>query len=668
MVRKLSIVAFVVCGLVLVLAQVPTYHPGPQLANAVSKVVNSVFSVNWVEASVQPGADIETQIANACSALAAKGAGGGFITVSFTGTRTGALNANPFANCPDNASPGNGTIIFFISSPNGTIITSYPWLTPNKSRLYGAFGWLARGWTTIKAGSNFKTIANKRNAALARNTGLSRSSGGVVTATFTNTDAALGTAITLHEPIAIGCSSTNATDQSFVGTWDVASSSSTTITYNQPQLGSATNSNGACTLVAGTPLIGMAENNKDGTISGGCTPGTNCYGNATAAFGAGVLGLTLDCDDLAGNTGCVGIRNILSQERTYVSDVGINNFNFIGMVLDNMSTTGLQNSGPYTNIELYASPAADSHDSNCNPINAANTSYPLEGIYMWGLSVRSVSAYTMTTSNCTDTSAPFIGLETSNTGNVELGTLGTIHCEGFNVCVEIGQQQASNGGVTVIGMGGAPADTRLSGTAHAIDISANYATTDVSCLNTRRNTGMVSAIVNNIDGDNLNGAGDAVVAMYSWDIQATIGSTVLTTSQTVPNRMVGLTVNRIITTGSLLPSCSSTGIGTALNGAACGFTSNSSDSLGTIQLTTASTGTAASGVVTLTFTSPMGGHVPSCVYTLSNAGATAWVSGASILDNGGSSTTNAKSLWANNGTPLSSSTTYNYNYVCAGKN
>jgi len=223
--KKLSVIGFVVFGLMLALAQIPGYSPGPVLANAAAKVVNAVFGVNWVEASVQPGSDIETQIANACSALAAKGGGGGFITVSFIGTKTGALNANPFANCPDNPSPGNGTIVYFFSSPNGTIITSYPWLTPNKSRLYGAFGWLARSWTTIKAGANFKTIANKRNAALAQSTGLSRSSGGVVTATFTNTDAALGTAITLHEAIAIGCSSTNATDQSFVGIWDVASSS-----------------------------------------------------------------------------------------------------------------------------------------------------------------------------------------------------------------------------------------------------------------------------------------------------------------------------------------------------------------------------------------------------------------------------------------------------------
>jgi hypothetical protein len=90
--------------------------------------------------------------------------------------------------------------------------------------------------------------------------------------------------------------------------------------------------------------------------------------------------------------------------------------------------------------------------------------------------------------------------------------------------------------------------------------------------------------------------------------------------------------------------------------------------MGTIQLTTASTGAAATGVASLDFTSAMGGHAPSCVYTLSNAGATTWVAGASILDNGGSSTTVAKSVWANNGTALSPSTTYDFNYMCAGGN
>jgi hypothetical protein len=689
------------------------------VVGSVATVVNNVFGTNWVEAAAQSGGDIETKIANACTALAAKGAGGGFITVSFTGTLTGALGSNPFATCPDNSAPGNGTIVYFVSPPNGTILTSAPWLTTNKMRIYGGMGGrLARSWTTIKAGSAFKTMANLRQATLAQTTGLVRTGTGpfTVTATFTNTAGGTGCAgagcgleFTVGEPVMVGCSTHG--DQSFVGIWVIQTASATNITYTQnsafPWQSAYTavgNTNGTCTIVGGTPLIGMAENGKDGSTNSGtlapygnsqssaCTGGTNCYGNATAAFGVGISGLTLDCDDLSPAVGCVALRNILSQEKTFADDLSIVNFNFIGMVLDNMSSSGLQNSGAYHDLELYVAPLADNHADNCDPVNfndttSNNNPIPVEGIFAIGLSLRSVHSYTMTMVSCgTHTQVNYnpgmIGAESNQTGNAEWGTGGTIHCEAWLVCVGVGINGPASGGTTIIGMGGAPTSTpkynctsggcaggtnyQTSSFNAAILISSSYpGTSDVTALNTRRNLGMSSSVINQFDGDTLNGAADAVTALYAWDVQ---GSNYLveTTSVTVPNRMMSLTVNRLTTTGNLPPSVACTGVGTG----SCAVLSNSSDSIGAVQLTVAGGTGAATGVVTLTFSSALGGHVGSCVWTLSQAGTGAWLTGAtpaSVFDNGGGSTTVAKAVWYNQATALANNT-YNLNYFCGGHN
>lgn len=708
--------------------------PGTLIGNlvaGVATVVNAAFNTNWVEATAQPGADIETQIANACTALAAKGAGGGFITISFSGTLTGTLGSNPFATCPDNATPQNGTIVYIISPPNGTILTSAPWLTTNKMRIYGGFGGhLARSWTLIKAGAAFKTMSNLRKATLAQTTGLVRTAnvsncspgsvGWCVTATFTNTAGGTGCAgagcgleFTALEPVQIGCSTHG--DASFVGTWVLQSANATTAVYFQnvvPISGQAAytavgNTNGTCTIVGGTPLIGMAENGKDGSTNSGalapygntqaaaCTAGTNCYGNATAAFGVGVSGLTLDCDDLAAATGCIGLRNILAQEKTFADDLSIVNFNFIGMVLDNMSTSGLQNSGAYHDLELYVSPLADAHSDQCDPVNfndgagvvgtsptgTNNDPIPVEGIFALGLSIRVVHSYTMTMVTCgtktgsTPNFNPGItGAEFNQTGNMELGVGGTVHCEAWLSCATIGLNGLATGGVSIDGMGGAPVSNKYTcsslgcagGTVYtpeAILISANYASTDVTARNTRRNFGMTSSIVNQISGDTLNGTADGVTALYAWDVQGA-NQLLLTTSVTVANRMQSLQLNRFTTLGNSPPTCGSlVGFGT---GATCAFITGSSDFAGTITVTGTATGPAALGTATLTFsTASYGTHIPACEWFLSNGGTGTWNPRATVIENGSVAGVSDTVAWDNNAVPVGA-LTWRLRYVCVG--
>lgn len=704
---------------------------GGLVSQAASNVVSALFSINWVEASAQAGGDIETKISNACTLLSAMGGGGGFITVSFTGTQTGALGSNPFANCPDNAAPGNGTIVFIVSPPSGTILESAPWLTTNKMRIYGGLGGrLARSWTTIKAGAGFKTIANLRKATLAQTTGLVRTAnvsncspgsvGWCVTATFTNTaggtgcgGAGCGLEFTALEPVQVGCSTHG--DSSFVGTWVLQSANATTAVYFQnvvPISGQAVytavgNINGTCTMVGGTPLIGMAENGKDGSTNSGtlspygntqsspCTAGTNCYGNATAAFGVGVSGLTLDCDDLAGATGCVGLRNILAQEKTFADDLSIINFNFIGMVLDNMGTSGLQNSGAYHDLELYVTPLVDAHSDQCDPVNfndgagvvgtsptgTNNDPIPVEGIFALGLSIRVVHSYTMTMVGCgtktgsTPNYNPGItGAEFNQTGNMELGVGGTVHCEAWLSCATIGLNGLATGGVSIDGMGGAPVSNKYTcsslgcagGTVYtpeAILISANFASTDVTARNTRRNFGMTSSIVNQISGDNLNGAADGVTALYAWDVQGS-NQLLLTTSVTVPNRMQSLQLNRFITLSNSPPTCGTlVGFGT---GATCAFITGSSDFAGTITVTGTATAPAALGTLALTFSSSgLGTHIPACVWNLSNGGSGTWNPRATVIENGSVAGVSDTPLWDNNAVNVGA-LTWRFHYICVG--
>lgn len=698
------------------------------VVGAVASIVNKVFSTNWIEASTQPGADIETQISNACTALSALGAGGGFITVSFSGTLTGALGHNPFTNCPDG---GNGTIVYLISPPNGTIKTSAPWLLTNKMRLYGGLGGrLARSWTTIQAGTAFKTMANLRRATLAQTTGLVRTGTGpfTVTATFTNTPAGTGCAgagcgleFTVGEPVQIGCSTHG--DASFVGIWVIQTASATNITYTQQTplpwqsaFAAVGNTNGTCTIVGGTPVIGYGENGKDfstfsGTLtpygntqSSPCTPGsgagTNCYGNAQAAFGVGVSGLVIDCDDVAPATGCVNVRNILSQEKTFLDDVNLVNWNFIALVLDNMSTSGLQNSGPFHDMEIYQSPLSDTHSDNCDPVNFNDTTsnndpYPAEGIFAIGLSIRAVYGYTITSTNCgghttVNFNPGIMATEVNETGNSEWGTGGTIHSESFLIGLGVGTNGPANGGTSIVGYGGSPALTSkfnctaggcTGGTNYqtsnfnpAILISSSYATTDVTALNTRRNLGNCCSIYNQIDGDILSAAADAVTSQYAWDVSGGT-SFVLTTSPTVQNRIgaAGLQLasaapinfNRLITTGGALPTCGSlVGFGT---GATCALISGSSDVAGTITVTGTATSPAALGTLTLTFSAASyGAHIPACVWNLSNGGGGGtWNARATVMESTSVAGTSDTAAWDNNAVNVSA-TTWRFHYVCAG--
>lgn len=489
------------------------------VVGAVAAVANKVFGVAWVEATTQAGSDIETQISNACSAISTNG--GGIISLTWSGAKLGALGSNPFAGCPNAPGNGNGVMFVFLGAANQEVDISAPWVLPNHSRIYG----LGRSMTKIAASAAFKTnFANKRNAALAQTTGLSRAAGGTVTATFTNTNAALGQAIVPLEPVQVGCAS--ATDAAFVGIWNVVSASATQITYNQPQLTTQTNTGGACTIIAGTPLVDFGIGTY-GVTSGG-------------QFAIGIQGVQLECDDVSPATGCEGVRNIYSQERTFIRDVSVTNFNFIGIVLDNMQSSGLQNAGLFTDIELYPAPNADTHANNCNPTSTPGP-YPLEGIYIYGLGIRGFDNVTFAATSCSlttpvaNTNPLMIAFETSESGPFSARST---HCETANICWEIGAQQASTGGVTLQNLVGPPNDvTRTwAGNSATIHINQNYATTDVVAIALKRNAIQTNSILNDFSGDALSGGGDATVANYSWDRFSSV-DTVLTTSQSVPNRM-----------------------------------------------------------------------------------------------------------------------------------
>jgi hypothetical protein len=135
----------------------------------------------------------------------------------------------------------------------------------------------------------------------------------------------------------------------------------------------------------------------------------------------------------------------------------------------------------------------------------------------------------------TNTNMAQIAFETSQIGTFSSRST---HCETFNTCWEIGQQQASTGGVTILNLTGQPTDAgrSFSSLADAVDISANYNTTDVTLISTKRNTGPSNALINNQNGDTLNSSCDGTVAFYAWDISSG-NSAVSTTSCTAQNRI-----------------------------------------------------------------------------------------------------------------------------------
>ncbi|MGA8491543.1 MAG: hypothetical protein WB711_14040 [Terriglobales bacterium] len=567
-----------------------------------------------VEATQQAGSDIETQISNACTLLSTNG--GGIMYLTWDGIKTGALGSNPFANCPNSGSPGSSTTVIFDGGANQEVDISTPWVLPQQTRIFGTGGVGARGGSKIKASAAFKAIANARNASLSAGA-LVRASNGTVTVSFTNTAGAFGQAAVPLEPVQIGCA--NASDASFVGIQLVQSASGSNITYAQPQLTTQT-SVGTCTVIAGTPLVDF---------------GIGTYGVSTGGqYGIGIRGVTLDCDDLAPATGCIGVRNIYSEEMTYVEDVGIQNFNFIGLVIDSMQSGGVQNSGPYSNMIIYPSPAADAHANNCNPTSTPGP-WPTEYIFAYGKGIRGIDGVTAAADKCSittpvaNTNMVQIGFETSETG---VFSSRSTHCETANVCWEIGQQQASTGGVTIIDASGQPSDPNrnFNGSGTVVDISNNYATTDVTLVGTRRNTGPPVTITNNRDGDTLNGSCDSTVALYTWDGSGS-SNDVLTTSCSVPNRIGagGLTVGGTATAPTPTTGDSSTKIATTAYVQAQGYAPAASPTFtGTPAAPTATTGDNSTKLATtayvrgeaqMTFSCPLAGAgalVQYCNWTL----------------------------------------------------
>jgi hypothetical protein len=113
-------------------------------------------------------------------------------------------------------------------------------------------------------------------------------------------------------------------------------------------------------------------------------------------------------------------------------------------------------------------------------------------------------------------------------------------------------------------------------------------------------------------------------------------------------------------------SCAATGAGTAGNGYTCTFATGAGNESGTIIITTASTGTAGTGTVSLNFAnSRFGPDAPACQFTPSNGGSGTWAALAGLVDASPANSSDVQT-WTNGTGPtnLTASSTYWINYQC----
>jgi hypothetical protein len=111
-----------------------------------------------------------------------------------------------------------------------------------------------------------------------------------------------------------------------------------------------------------------------------------------------------------------------------------------------------------------------------------------------------------------------------------------------------------------------------------------------------------------------------------------------------------------------LPTCAVTGFATSEP--VCGLTAGSNDNAG-FMYATASTGSAASGTFTLTFSTALGTNYAVCTFNLFNNGSGTWNPRATVITRM-PSTAAAPMTWDNNSAALTSAQTYAVNYHCFG--
>lgn len=158
-------------------------------------------------------------------------------------------------------------------------------------------------------------------------------------------------------------------------------------------------------------------------------------------------------------------------------------------------------------------------------------------------------------------------------------------------------------------------------------------------------------------------AADTLVGKATTDIFTS--KTIDSASNTVKingNTISGGTVpvNRFTYSG-VQPTCAVTGAGAS---GTCGVRGNSTDSLGSLAITVAGAGPAATGTVTLTFSSAFGANAGVCVMTPAATGTNSWNARASFQQNN-TSTGTAVQNWDNNAAALTAGT-YHLNYTCGG--
>jgi len=175
-------------------------------------------------------------------------------------------------------------------------------------------------------------------------------------------------------------------------------------------------------------------------------------------YGIGVENLTLD----GANQSVGGIQNISSQERSYVNQVGLRNFNGTGLYVGTSGGAG-QNSGPYSNIRFRAE--NESTTAVCAVISGIGSTRGIHNL------------------NCTGGGGP-VGIYLDASGN----SLEDISVSGFTDGILIGDSENARGNVVLNVTG----DSTLS---NVVDISAN-SVSDLSLLQINRN-GATNAIKDN---------------------------------------------------------------------------------------------------------------------------------------------------------------------------
>ena len=156
-------------------------------------------------------------------------------------------------------------------------------------------------------------------------------------------------------------------------------------------------------------------------------------------------------------------------------------------------------------------------------------------------------------------------------------------------------------------------------------------------------------------------AGTAAQSQVPWATPGAIGTTTPNTGNFTSLTATGLVkLGRVQASGSA-PTCSVTGAG---SGATCTITVGSTDSIGAM-FVTASTTSATSGTLTITFTSALGSNAGLCLFQLAN-GSGSWNARATIQTTSGLATS-ISANWDNNGVALANGSTYSINYACYGR-